>query len=58
MDTSVKAPICTQGSDRVTGSEDCLYVKIYTTHVSEIYNYNFNIPYYIWSYLEISYLNV
>ncbi|KAG5877265.1 hypothetical protein JTB14_009761 [Gonioctena quinquepunctata] len=31
LDARQKPSVCTQGSDPVVGSEDCLYLKIYTT---------------------------
>lgn len=33
LDATEKGDICVQGSDPVEGSEDCLFVKIYTPQV-------------------------
>lgn len=33
LDVSQPGPICVQGSNPVRGSEDCLYLKVYTTKV-------------------------
>ncbi|CAH1119274.1 unnamed protein product [Phaedon cochleariae] len=47
IDVSEKMSECVQGSDPVTGSEDCLYLKVYTTKAPKRTN---NLPVMVWIY--------
>ncbi|KAJ8955015.1 hypothetical protein NQ318_000447 [Aromia moschata] len=47
LDVSSKGAECTQGSDPIIGSEDCLFVKVYTTEAPRKQK---NLPVMVWIY--------
>ncbi|CAG9856745.1 unnamed protein product [Phyllotreta striolata] len=47
LDTRSKPPICIQGSSNVTGSEDCLYLKIFSNKQPKATN---KLPVLVWIY--------
>nr|XP_023018925.1 venom carboxylesterase-6-like [Leptinotarsa decemlineata] len=47
LDVRYTKPVCTQGSNPVIGSEDCLYLKIYTTNLPKEKK---NLPVMVWIY--------